>query len=730
MDVNGKTEETSAHALSGDAPLSDPTLDRLGYAPFAKTVARSIGGISDPEGFVYAINGPWGSGKTTVVNFVLHELKTDIDDKRLYVVRFNPWWFTGQEDLTRAFFSELLSVVGEPLGEKAETALKKFVKSVSGAQTTLKLAFSVLPGLNKIPEDMRDAALEQFGIVGEGMDTDKSLFDLKDELAGQLRTTPFRTLVIIDDIDRLTADEQLQIFKLVKSVADLPNILYLLVFDDRLAETALSNRPEFQGGAYLEKIVQAPFDLPAPSSERLGDWFLELLNEVIADREVADLGRWLSVWRDIVRPVVTTPRAVTKLINAIRVAWPVVGDNVDLADFVAIETTRLFNKSVFDLIQRNRGWLIDVMGISSDKRSEESERILAQISEGDRDQAKKTLTLLFPRFATSKNGFVVDGNAKQQLAHRRICHPDFFDVYFQFAVDPNVFSAADWESLLEIASKSDNDANQDVGSYLSKLNNTNRRLWGTKSVSMLEALSAAANDMEPEKAKALLILLLRYGDVLLTEQNLDPPFFHAGVDFLLPNVCLDLLDRITDDRREGVLTNAFASTGGFVTSGLALTWIAWTIGRHLTPGDSPSTRAQMIEEEAFERLEALWLGQLEEYAADYSVLNKPLAYRTVINRWSLIAGLDPVKSWLQKAWSEESKRIDILSLVTLENKSSDRGRYPVVDRNHLKQFISVSELEIFAVDVLKQEEGDSAHHSIAAAFLEGVKNDPEKIDES
>jgi hypothetical protein len=47
-----------------------------------------------------------------------------------------------------------------------------------------------------------------------------------------------RFLIIIDDIDRLNPDEALAIFRLVKSVGRLPNVMYLLVFGPALADQA------------------------------------------------------------------------------------------------------------------------------------------------------------------------------------------------------------------------------------------------------------------------------------------------------------------------------------------------------------------------------------------------------------------------------------------------------------------------------------------------------------
>jgi len=98
--------------LSGDRPKEHLAEDRLGYANFAQTLAISIAGLAPTEGIVLAVNGAWGSGKTTAVNMIVEALaslqKEGLPDREIVPIRFNPWWFSEQEDLIKAFFSASL----------------------------------------------------------------------------------------------------------------------------------------------------------------------------------------------------------------------------------------------------------------------------------------------------------------------------------------------------------------------------------------------------------------------------------------------------------------------------------------------------------------------------------------------------------------------------------------------------------------------------------------------
>jgi predicted KAP-like P-loop ATPase len=108
-----------------DKPISEPSDDRFGIDPFAKTLAASIRKMKAPEGTVVALNGPWGSGKSSAVNLILHHLKDAIEKDEIAVINFACWWFRGEEALALAFFRELYAGLGPTLGERFKKVLPK-----------------------------------------------------------------------------------------------------------------------------------------------------------------------------------------------------------------------------------------------------------------------------------------------------------------------------------------------------------------------------------------------------------------------------------------------------------------------------------------------------------------------------------------------------------------------------------------------------------------------------
>jgi hypothetical protein len=108
-DTNPPPDGEPSGALSADQPIEAPDQDLFGFDPFAHAIAKSISGLTSPEGVVIGLHGPWGAGKSSAVNLIKHHLASGdlAASADLTLVEFNPWWFNGQDALALAFFGEL-----------------------------------------------------------------------------------------------------------------------------------------------------------------------------------------------------------------------------------------------------------------------------------------------------------------------------------------------------------------------------------------------------------------------------------------------------------------------------------------------------------------------------------------------------------------------------------------------------------------------------------------------
>ena len=83
-----------------DAPITRPPDDKFSRAPFAQRIAQTILAQRDPASIEVGVYGPWGDGKTSVLNLIEHALA---EDSRTVPVRFNPWRLGGETEMFIGF---------------------------------------------------------------------------------------------------------------------------------------------------------------------------------------------------------------------------------------------------------------------------------------------------------------------------------------------------------------------------------------------------------------------------------------------------------------------------------------------------------------------------------------------------------------------------------------------------------------------------------------------------
>jgi len=212
---------------SDDAPRVDPEHDdALGVAPFARRLAELLVALEAPNGYVVGLSGEWGSGKTSVLNFVKHYIEKLAPPKEgeiasILTIDFRPWLFTGHEDLIGSFFKVLAEQLGhaQPKWKVIAAQTAKLGADLSGALTTVGWLTSFANmGILAVASA---AAKKSLNAVAEAWAQQPSLQKTYEDLRDILRHSPAKILVVIDDIDRLQPDEIRDMMMMVKPVGQL-----------------------------------------------------------------------------------------------------------------------------------------------------------------------------------------------------------------------------------------------------------------------------------------------------------------------------------------------------------------------------------------------------------------------------------------------------------------------------------------------------------------------------
>lgn len=325
----------STGSLSDD-PIRSPAddrFDRVGLAHQIGEVVRLLPDHADTA--VIGVIGPWGSGKSSVLELVHQDLA---HDQGWSVVHFNPWMVDDAAGLVREFFTTLKAGLPKSTREKLSGHLTGLVRRAS---PVLGLTNLVIPGAGAATEAVK-------ALVTPG---EEPLADVLTQMARELEGSR-PVLVVIDDLDRLHPDELLTVLKLVRLLGRLPSLYYLLAFDEQTALDLLEatelvpDRNRARGVAYLEKIVQIRFDLPAASDLQLDRFLGCLVRDTFTDSGLSrhDLvtadGRLDDALERLVRPRCGEPRRIRRLCAQLRTSFPLVAGRVDPVDFLVLTLVR------------------------------------------------------------------------------------------------------------------------------------------------------------------------------------------------------------------------------------------------------------------------------------------------------------------------------------------------------------------------------------------------------
>ena len=410
--------------IKGDKPIQSPKDDALGRTRLAQLFAEELMLLDASEGVIVGVLGPWGSGKTSFINLV----RTYLRDLGVEVLDFNPWLFSGTDQLVESFFVEVsaqlklrpgLLELGKALENYGELfsgmgSLPLVGPWIEGARTTTKIVARILQRRKE-------------GIGSPRTKVEKALSALEKPL-----------VVFLDDIDRLTTCEIRDIFKLVRLTANFPNVIYVLAFDRLRVEEALTEQG-LPGRDYLEKILQVSVDLPAIPAHILNKRILEAIDEALSGIDNPgpfDKNIWPDIFMEVIRPLLRNMRDVRRYAAAIHGTVRDLDGQVALADVLALEAIRVFLPDVFYQLHESVDGLTTTSDVTyspqEDLHLKEQIDHLIKAAGSDADVVRALISRLFPAAERHIGGSHYGSEWKNRwLRERRVAHEEILRFYLE-----------------------------------------------------------------------------------------------------------------------------------------------------------------------------------------------------------------------------------------------------------------------------------------------------------
>lgn len=487
--------------LSDDRPIQGIEEDTLNRSVFAGSLATALDNWHATESLVVALCGRWDDGKTSLANMTIGELRKR--SKSAYrVIQFNPWQWASQSRISHAFFMEVSRALGNDypeLGQQwrvygsylraadvSKDLLTRIAVSFFGSAAILMGAFAFLAdtvaNFYKVPPAIAYYCIAFAAIIGilisylwwdRIVEIIAALFSKSSEvhhrrvedLRNQIRALmqghkKKKTIVVVDDIDRLEPDQIREIFQLIKANSDFPGIVYLCLFQRDIVECQLSTVC-VSGREYLKKIIQVTYDVPSMDQSQVQKQLFLGLDKII-ERDNAgrafSQARWSEVFLQGISVYFKNIRDVKRFLPAISLASESFLNNgsydANFIDVTALEVLRVFEPSVYHQIPVLRKVLTRAVKRNRSDIDEKDkvalEALVGLATETRQPNVRKILQVLFP--STIRHFefefYTPSGDEDDWYKALRVCHPEVFDRYFQLVLPTQGIRQADIDAVL------------------------------------------------------------------------------------------------------------------------------------------------------------------------------------------------------------------------------------------------------------------------------------------
>ncbi len=262
-----------------DLPLEQTDKDLLNTKKYINALVEFTKRCCTP--MAIALQGDWGTGKTSFINHMRFSLDSENQDKnqkigkKIHTMYFNTWQysqFNSPEDLYTSFVACLIQSLANQ-SEKSEEiknkgwkffgviagigidVVKQLVKDKSGYDLS-----KAQIGIEDATKLMVDHLTKKNNTI---TDLKKNFSDLISEVAGENG----RVIVFIDDLDRLNPEVAVALLETIKLFMDVPKCVFVLAIDYDVVVRGIKKKygndmDDEKCRSFFDKIIQLPFRMP------------------------------------------------------------------------------------------------------------------------------------------------------------------------------------------------------------------------------------------------------------------------------------------------------------------------------------------------------------------------------------------------------------------------------------------------------------------------------------
>lgn len=692
--------------IDSDRAVKKAEDDQYDFVGIASSLAPSILETVKGEGLVIGLEGQWGSGKTSLLNFLQKELEKD-GNNNIHIISSTPWLNGDAANLVGSVLSPISKVLIDVEKEKMSSEddelqmMKDKVKKIGFllndyTQKTARnlapfasFAGTVLPGFDGVSK-----VLETGANALETLKTNETPAKLKEDISKKITELDVGFVIILDDLDRLEPEQAVEVVRLVRSVADFPNVAYLMCYDrDVLAQALKTGLKVKDGDLYLQKIVQLTFTIPLPEPFDLRTQFCkeaeEIYEEIAGKKLKGELLSDLKSAVDREGVGLTTPREVKLTLNSIRFIYPSIIDDVYFPDLCRIYLIKTTNFKLYK-------WLEQYLAIRS----------ILVTGDGNLDgEARKKMGLRLKKLLPSDNiestksiwslgRFVpgIESNAKpkkrvfshvssdevqRSIALKRLGSPLHYRFYFALTGPKTVMSDEDFDNILKMA-------REDIVELKATLI-TQSQSFRQSGKTWFEHILDRLDDhviaqLDENTAKGFIVAIGNMMDVAMSSDK-GPRVFEFSIGETAVSVVKSLFMRLNELNRD-IFQEVSKS---FVKDGEAINWLVGYFLRdqlcdHGKIGNQAVSEKQWVFSDKFLYvLSEILSDRLNEPDVQNSFADMP-KLSNLLYIWKKISGDEVVNAWVADYSKNDEGFLTILNHLR-HWSMSDKIYYPLSKKN-------------------------------------------------
>lgn len=383
-------------------------LDREGLVEY---LYNSVNDWNSDQAYVIGINGTWGSGKSTIINLLKNKIKAN--NSNIIIDDIDSCVLGTQEVLLHAINDKILSNTGI----KYSTYENRYM----------------LENLVETMTNQGDTSALFAHIFRSGKSKYETLNIQNHKLKAYLGKNNEKIVFIIDNIDRAEASIIIFLFKLIGTIYNLPNIVYILTYDiDRLND--IFSDTNTINPKYMEKIIQKEIIIPAITPSIVQKSFENVINKVLVYYGVDEnnLDKFY-IAKELIFNFTKTPRQFIRLINS---SFGTTFSNLNelyKPHLLSVEIIRALNPDLYDFIRDNQGLFVPAIGINIKDTINDDIKKISKF-----DEYIDYINELFPNNLLHK--IIENTSPKHLYTHQdkvinKISDERYFELYFTYGTN-------------------------------------------------------------------------------------------------------------------------------------------------------------------------------------------------------------------------------------------------------------------------------------------------------